>query len=49
MKTQAFEQMRPCLAPGVHKFTVNRPPVGQYGYALIVCERCGMTREEAKR
>lgn len=24
-----------------HKFIVSRPPAGMYGYALVVCERCG--------
>ena len=47
--SDAYQQLRLCIAPGQHKFTVHNPPPGQFGYALVVCERCGMTRDEAKR
>lgn len=48
IETQAFQKLKPCVAPGVHKFTVSHPPAGQWGYSQIVCERCGMTPEEAR-
>jgi hypothetical protein len=48
MSIPTFQNLRPCLPPGVHKFTVNHPPSGQWGTVMVICERCGMTREEAK-
>lgn len=46
-RTQTYQQIKPCIAPGTHKFVVGHPPLGQWGYSQIVCERCGMTRSEA--
>lgn len=39
---QAFQQLKPCIDGQGHKFTANY--VGQ-----VVCERCGMRPEEARR
>lgn len=36
-----FQQLRPCIAPGEHKFAANL-------IRVVVCERCGMTPEEAR-
>jgi hypothetical protein len=47
--TEAFQQLKPCVSPGTHNFKVNSPPAGQFGYALIVCSRCGMTPQEARK
>jgi len=43
-----FARVKPCIAPGTHKFVVSWPPYGTYGYAQVVCERCGMTAKEAR-
>lgn len=43
-----FQQLKSCIYPGVHKFTVSYPPADQFGHPLVVCERCGMTPEEAR-
>lgn len=48
MSIPTFQNLKPCLSPGAHRFTVHHPPAGQWGYAMVICERCGMTREEAK-
>lgn len=45
---RVFQQLRPCAAPGVHKFIVSYPPAGQFGYSQVICERCGMTPKEAR-
>ena len=45
---QAFQTLKPCIAPGVHKFTVSYPPAGQFGPVTTVCERCGITPKEAR-
>lgn len=42
----AFQQLRPCVDAKGHKFIVSRPPAGDYGYALVLCERCGKERKD---
>ena len=45
---QAYAQLKLCIDPGVHKFIVSRPGAGQFGHAIVICERCGMTAEEVR-
>ena len=47
-RTQAFQRLKPCIAPGTHNFTVHHPPAGQWGYTQVICTRCGMSRAEAR-
>ena len=45
--TQPYARVKPCIDQSGHKFTATYPPAGQWGYTLIVCQRCGETKREA--
>lgn len=43
------KEVLPCVDGPAHKFVANDPQPGQWGYTIIYCEKCGRTREEARR
>ena len=44
-RTNLYASVTPCIDSGGHRFRPNFPPAGQFGYALIVCERCGAIKQ----
>ncbi len=46
---RTYLNLKPCVDAQGHKFVRGNPPQGDYGYAIIFCERCGHTAHEVRQ
>ncbi len=41
INTTPYAEVPPCVDQGGHNYLVSYPPAYMFGYAQIVCTRCG--------
>ena len=49
MSIPFYQVLKLCIDQKGHKFIVSRPPAGDYGYTITICERCGLTPGQVQK